>query len=267
MGSSYWQKQIADKPLFPELLWSRPENKRTRGKLLIIGGNLHGFAAPAEAYNAATQAGIGTALVLLPGAVQKIVGRILENGEYAPSTPSGSFSQKALAELLEHSAWADNVLLAGDFGRNSETAICLEKFIQKYTGALTMAKDAVDYFKSNPGQLLKRPETTLVISMAQLQKLATASGFQTPFRSSMSLLQLVEALHQFTTAYTASIVVKQLDQIVVGSKGRISTSRLKADMETWRVKTAGATSVWWLQNPHKIFEALTSAVYEITNKA
>src|SRR5262245_34884782 len=123
MEREYWRKQQPGKLLFPELEWSRPENKAQAGKLLIVGGNQHGFAAPAEAYAVATKTGIGTARVLLPDALQKTVGRILDNGEFAPSTPSGSFSQKALGELLSYSSWADAALLAGDFGRNSETAI------------------------------------------------------------------------------------------------------------------------------------------------
>jgi hypothetical protein len=135
MDRTFWQRQTADKPLFPDLLWSRPETKRTAGKLLIVGGNAHGFSAAAEAYGAAAKAGIGTARVLLPDSLQKTVGKVFAAGEYAPSTPSGSFSQQALAELLELAQWADGVLLAGDFGRNSETAILLESFAAKYQGA------------------------------------------------------------------------------------------------------------------------------------
>src|SRR4051812_45465462 len=130
----YWQKQAATEPLFSDLLWSRPENRAHAGKLLIVGGNAQGLAAPAAAYSAATEAGIGTARVLLPDSLQKTVGRVFEAGEYAPSTPSGSFSRNALAELLAMSNWADGVLLAGDFGRNSETAIMLEQLVAKYEG-------------------------------------------------------------------------------------------------------------------------------------
>src|SRR5258708_25670424 len=97
---SYWHKQSSDKPLFPNLIWSRPEQTNQAGKLLIVGGNQHGFSAPAEAYQEAESAGIGTCRVLLPDKLQKTVGRILENGEYAPSTPSGSFSKSALSTLL-----------------------------------------------------------------------------------------------------------------------------------------------------------------------
>ena len=98
MDNTYWHRQTTEKPLFPDLLWSRPENKRHAGKLLIIGGNEHEFAAPAEAYAEAAKAGIGTAKVLLPNKLQKTIGKILENGEYAPSNNSGSFAKSALAE-------------------------------------------------------------------------------------------------------------------------------------------------------------------------
>ena len=57
----YWQRQEPGEPLFPDLLWSRPENRQFAGKLLIMGGNAHGFAAPAEAYAHAEKAGIGVA--------------------------------------------------------------------------------------------------------------------------------------------------------------------------------------------------------------
>ena len=41
----YWHKQTAENPLYEDVLWARPENKHGAGKLLVVGGNLHGFAA------------------------------------------------------------------------------------------------------------------------------------------------------------------------------------------------------------------------------
>jgi len=262
MDATYWQKQT-DEPLFPELLWSRPENKRFAGKLLIIGGSSHGFAAPAEAYQAAGAAGIGTARVVLPDAVQKLVGGFFDNAFFAPSTPSGSFSQQAIGALLEHAAWADGVLLAGDFGRNSETAIVLEKFMSEYKGQLTITKDAADYFKDTPHLFLKRPSTTLVVTMAQLQKIVQNSGSEVPITFAMPLMQLVEALHELTGRLPANIEVKHLDQMVVASQGWASSTKLKENSDIWRVKTAATTCVWWIQNPTKTFEALTTAIYSI----
>lgn len=256
----YWVKQTPEKPLFPDLLWSRPENKAFAGKLLIIGGNLHGFAAAGEAYNEGLAAGIGTARVLLPDSLQKTVGRVLEAGEYAPSTRSGSFSRKALAEFLGMAAWADGVLLAGDFGRNSETAILLEQFAVKYKGRLTVAKDTADYFNNSTETLLARPKTLLVISFAQLQKLAASARFTTPFTFDMDLIRLAEALHNFTQALQATIIVKHLDNILVAYQGRVSSTKLIKNLDIWRVKTAAHASVWWLQNPSKTFEACTTSI-------
>src|SRR2546421_5249379 len=118
MDRTYWHKQTAEQALFPDLLWSRPETKKFAGKLLIVGGNAHSFVAPATAYTESTAAGAGTARVLLPDHLQKTVGKLFPAADFAASTPSGGFSQKALAELLELSNWSDGVLLAGDLGRN-----------------------------------------------------------------------------------------------------------------------------------------------------
>ncbi len=256
----YWHKQTAEQPLFPDLLWSRPEHKKQAGKLLIVGGNAHGFAAAAEAYSTAVTAGIGTARAALPDSLQKTVGRIFEAGEYAPSTPSGSFSQKALAELLAMGGWADGVLLAGDFGRNSETAILLEQLLAKFPGRLTLTQDALDYFTKAPEMLLQRKDTLLVLSFAQLQKLAASARFGTAFTFDMDFLRLVGALHDFTSQHQAAIIVKHLETILVSVRGQVSTTKLAAEQPVWRVRTAAAASVWWLQNSAKPFAALTTAV-------
>ncbi len=256
--NTYWQKQLPDKPLFPDLLWSRPENKSHAGKLLVIGGNLHAFAAPAEAFAEAEKAGVGTVRVILPDAAKKLVGRILESVEYAPSTPSGSFGQKALAEILTASVWADSVLVAGDLGRNSETAILLEKFLEKYSGQITLAKDAVDYAINVPSAVLHRPATLLVLSFAQLQKLTSAAGHTKPFTFSMNILQLVEELHNFTTKYPIFLIIKHLDQIHCAAQGRVVSTPY--DQEIWRVRTAAHAAVWWMQNPGKVLESLATAL-------
>ncbi len=257
LDKPYWFKQTSEQPLFPDLLWSRPENRNQAGKLLIVGGNAYGFAAAAEAYTAATTAGIGTARVLLPDSLQKTVGKVFAAGEYAPSTPSGSFSRQALAEVLAMSGWADGLLLAGDFGRNSETAIVLEELLGTYSNQLTLVNDAVDYFTKTPEALLQRGSTLLVLSFAQLQKLATGARFTTAFTSDMDFLRLVEALHELTTMHGIAIVVQHLDTIFVAVNGQVSTTK---PAQTQTTKTAATASVWWLQNPSKTFESLTAAV-------
>lgn len=260
MEISYWHKQTTDKPLFSELLWSQPENRLYAGKLLIIGGNAHGFSAPAEAFATSGKAGVGVTRVVLPDALQKTVGKVFAAGEYAPSTPSGSFAQTALAEFLTDSNWADGVLLAGDFGKNSETAILLEKYITKYSGQLTLANDAADYFIPLPQKILERPETTFVISFGQLQKLAINAHFAQAFTSSMDLLRFVEMLHNFTETYIINIITTHLDNIFVSVNGEVSSTKNTKLTDGWQTKIAASVSTWWLQNPKKTFQTLTTGI-------
>lgn len=257
----YWLKQPLDTPLFPDLLWSRPENKQLAGKLLIIGGNEHGFVAPAAAYAAAEQAGVGTARMLLPDSMRRYVGKVFEAGDFAPTTPSGSFAQKALAEFLDMADWADAVLLAGDFGRNSETAILLEKFSASYTGQLTMTGDSADYVIGAPQPWLSRPDTLLVLTFGQLQKLFVASRAPRAVTSTMDKLRLVEAICDFSSAHTMSLIVLHQQTIFTAYAGRISTtsgSELTGSQNDFTV-TASKAAVWWLQNPSHGFEALTTS--------
>lgn len=263
MDRTYWQKQTSAEPLFPDLLWSRPENKRQAGKLLIVGGNLHGFAAPAEAYQTAMKAGIGTAKVLLPDALQKPLTAVQDStldSEFGASTISGSFSQKALDKLLGLSQAADGVLLAGDFGRNSETAILFEKFLQKNPSPITLAKDAVDYATADAAQTSQRSNTTLVLSVAQLQRFCKALSPSRPIRFSMDLLQMVEALHVLSQSSQCNYVTKHLGTVLAAAQGRVSTTKLKEPRPIWRVTTAAYAAVWWLQNPAKPFEAITTSI-------
>ncbi|HMH31073.1 MAG TPA: hypothetical protein VK534_01200, partial [Methylomirabilota bacterium] len=72
MDRTFWHKQTPTEPLFPDLLWSRPEGQAQKGKLLVVGGNAHGFAAPATAYAESQSAGVGLTRVLLPHHVKRL---------------------------------------------------------------------------------------------------------------------------------------------------------------------------------------------------
>jgi NAD(P)H-hydrate repair Nnr-like enzyme with NAD(P)H-hydrate dehydratase domain len=257
----YWQKQSKGKPLYPNMLWSQPENKLFAGKLVIIGGNVHAFAGPAEAYQSAVDAGVGTSRVLLPDSLHKVLGRFFESGEYTPSTPSGSFGRQALDSLLDAGSWADATLICGDLGRNSETAILLEAFVSGYSGQVTLAGDAIDYVLAGPKPYVQRQNTLLVLDTQQLQKLGTALHLPTAFTSTMDLLPLIEALHGLSETHGLKLVLKHFNTLIVSANKQICTLPESANSTKWAVRTAAYASVWWLQNPQKIFEALASATY------
>lgn len=257
MDHSYWLKQTASEPLFEDILWSRPESKANSGKLAIIGGHSHGFGAPGAAYSVALDSGVGVCNVLLPESIKKTVRHVLPDAEYGPANPSGSFSRKALDSFIEISNWSHCVLLAGDLGRNSETAVLLEEYVQKYTGLLVITQDAADYFKSFPETLMNRQNTVMAISLAQLQKIFINAPLMTPITYGMSIMQLVEALNIFTNKFPVTIVVKHQETICVAHNGKVVTTQ-NTDMP-WRVKTAAKAAVFWLQNPSKPLEAISTS--------
>lgn len=255
MENTSWLRQTPDKPLFPDVLWSRPENKRLAGKLLIIGGHSQSFGAVSEAYTAASKAGIGTIRVVLPDKLQKMLSGVFPEAEYAPSTMIGSFSRQALDKLLEEAQWADGVLLAGDFGRNSETAILLESFIEKFRGQATLSGDSVDYFLESKERILGRPNTVIVTDIKNVQKLAQP---QAVIKQQDDLAQLVNKLSIFTEAGDVIFVTFQAGQVIVAAQGSVSTTPSKEAKDT---ELAAYAATWRLQQPEKPFEALTSAIY------
>ena len=259
----YWQKQTADTPLFDDILWSRPEHKSQAGKLLIAGGNSFGFAAPATAYTAANDAGIGIAKVLLPESLHKMVGVFLAEAEYAPTNSSGGMAKNALEPMLTGANWADAVLLAGEFGRNSETAVMLEKFAVSWHGLLTITHDAGDYFLKSPLVLLNRPTTALFLSIEQLQKYGTHAHYPKPLLFSMELTQVIEWLHEFTLKYSVLIVTMHHGHFIMALGGKIITQKAEDSEKIWRVKRSAAATVFWLQSPKQPLQAVATSFIDI----
>jgi len=260
MDYSYWKKQTLDTPLFPDVEWSKPEQRALAGKLAIVGGNKLGFAGVAEAYSVAGQAGAGQVRVLLPDVLKKTIPSAITDALFGPTNPSGSLTKDASAEMKNLGAWASGVLLIGDAGRSSETAILYEQFLQDYTGPLTITRDAVDLVKNSSQALVDRPNTLLIVSFAQLQKLFQAVYYPKVLTFSMQLTNLVEALHKFTITYPVSIAVLHKDTFLVAHEGAVTTTPWNNPMLIWRGGVAAKAATYWMWSPCKPLEATTSAI-------
>jgi len=260
MDYDYWKKQNPESPIFPDIEWSKPETKTQSGKLGIIGGNKLGFAGVAQAYTIASQSGVGQVRVLLPDALKKAIPKIISDTVYAPTNPSGSLAKEAIAEMISVGAWADEVLLIGDAGRSSETAIAYEQFIQKYTGKLVVTRDAVDLVKNSTSILIERPNTLLIVSFAQLQKIFQAVYYPKVLTFSMQLTQLIEALHKFTITYPVTLAVLHKDFLVIAHDGQVVSTAWTNPMAIWRGDVASKVAAYWLWNPSKPLEAAATAI-------
>lgn len=256
---SYWHRQTTEKPLFPDIEWSKPEQRSQRGRLGIIGGNKLGFAGVAEGYSAALKTGVGEVRVLLPDVLRKTIPPVITDTLFGASNPSGSLAKEAQQEMRVLGAWATGVLMIGDAGRNSETAILYENFLSDYAGPLIITRDAIDLIKNSPQALVERPETLLVLSFAQLQKLFQSVYYPKILTFSMQLSSLVEALHKFTITYPVTITVLHKDYLLVAHNGEVTTTEWQNPMAIWRGSVATKAASYWLWNQKKPLEAVTAS--------
>lgn len=261
MNIDYWQQQTKAAPLFPDIEWQKPEQKALAGKLLLLGGNAHGFAAVAQAYHDAKQAGIGECRAVLPDALKKSIGPLAPDCVFVPTNQSGGITKDSLPQLKAAAAWADSLLFIGDAGRNSETAIVCEQLLQAFPDKLTVAtRDAIDLLKSAWPELLQREHTVLVITFAQLQKMFQAVYYPKTILFSMQVATLVEALHKFTTTYEASIVTFHQNQLLIAKNGQVSSTPWDDPMLIWRGSVAAKAAVYSTWHQRQLFEALTASV-------
>jgi NAD(P)H-hydrate repair Nnr-like enzyme with NAD(P)H-hydrate dehydratase domain len=264
VDTTYWKKQTNSKPLFPDIEWSKPEQRSQAGRLGIIGGNKLGFAGVAEAYSAALQAGAGEVRVLLPDVLKKTIPATITDTLFGATNPSGSLARDAKPELQALAEWSTGILMIGDAGRNSETAITYEDFLRDYSGPLTITRDAVDLIKNSSQAIVDRPNTLLVVSFAQLQKLFQSVYYPKILTFSMQLAQIVDALHKFTITYPIAIQVLHKEHIIVASGGEVVTSEWENPMAIWRGHTAARAASYWLWHPTKPLEATSASLISNT---
>ena len=252
-------QQSKGKPAHPEMLWSKPENRNFAGRMALLGGNINGFNNLSTAYALLQKEVINSVTIELPDSLLKKLHGLLPEGIYLPSNPSGGLSKKALSDMLVYSANSDHTLIIGDLGQNSETEILIERFFEEFKGWTTIANDTVDLIGNVPNKILQRGKVNIVLNYKQLQKLMTKAKYKSAITSNLSLNGLSEILIELTNEYDISIVTYYLDKCIYAYKGEVGVAEISEEYNNIATKTA----TWIMQNPGKIFPALSSAIYEL----
>ena len=238
----YWQKQGL-KPLFGEVDMERPEQKRYAGKLLIIGGNKGAFFAVANAMNEAHEMGVGEVRALMPSSLKSQVPSTPEV-YFAEAEKSGAFGRNALNDLLIQAEWAEAVVLIGDMGKNAETTMAFAEFMKQCEKPLFITRDAVDAVTPDVmNWAMREPETSLLLTMPQLQKLLRTLYYPKVVTLSMPTNQLIETLHKFTLSYELSIVTFHNNQLIVAQHGEVVSEDIKDTKWTQITLWGGALAV------------------------
>ena len=249
----YWQKQGL-KPLFGEVDMERPEQKRYAGKLLIIGGNKGAFFAVANAMNEAHEMGVGEVRALMPSSLKSQVPSTPEV-YFAEAEKSGAFGRNALNDLLIQAEWAEAVVLIGDMGKNAETTMAFAEFMKQCEKPLFITRDAVDAVTPDVmNWAMREPETSLLLTMPQLQKLLRTLYYPKVVTLSMPTNQLIETLHKFTLSYELSIVTFHNNQLIVVQHGEVVSEDIKdtewTQITLWGGALAVQEAVLKLWNPN-----------------
>lgn len=246
----YWQHQT-NEPLFPDVIWSRPETRLGSGKLLIVGGSPGNMSHVSTSYTRAERASSGTIRLMVPDSLSKVT-KGIPHIEYAPSTPSGSFSRSALAICLDATAAVDGVIFAGDLGKNSETGIFLESFANSHNGILAISSDAVDSFPLPHRNLLDIQSSVIHMSLNQLRSMVIELELEQAVTSDIARKQLAEILHEISTRHTALIMVEHQETVWATKDGQVIDS-LCENFDF--IKAV----VWLIQQPKKPLQAVVSS--------
>lgn len=255
MADMNFVKQTGE-PLFPDVLWNQPVNKRAAKNLLIIGGHKNQFSLTQSAYQAALEGGIGNAQVLLPANIRKLIGAV-PNCHFLPSTPSGSFSRDALPEMIAMSRDSDGILLAGELSNNAETVGMLEQYLQEIDKPLMLGGEVISSLLTTPEVMLK-PHIALIAGQTVFSELAGKVKIPTFVKKPdlMKELKLLEALREHTQQ---PLVLQDGERIVVCHDGQASVTDMNPANPG---KVYGTLATWWLQQPD-VFKALTTGVWKI----
>jgi NAD(P)H-hydrate repair Nnr-like enzyme with NAD(P)H-hydrate dehydratase domain len=255
----YWQKQDPDAPLFPDIEWSKPEQRSQAGKLLIVGGSTHGFTAVVKSYSVAVEAGVGSVKVAVPDGLKRNLPADFGDGVFLPTNPSGALSKNGEAGLIAAGQWADGILLVGDSGQNSETAILYDKLLDATDAWATITRDAVELLYTSAEKLANRPHTNLVMNFPQVQKLFSKVYYPKILTFSMQFMSFVEAVRKFTITYPVTLTVLFGGKIIVAHGGQVVSQDFSDQTSLINGTLAAKAAAYLLWSPQKPLQAIATS--------
>lgn len=179
---------------------------------------------------------------------------------FVPATPAGTLAKSST--LTQQNA--DAVLLIGDLSKNAETAEAVSALCRAYAGPLVVARDSLDLLTTNASSLVMRPHTTLVASLAQLQKLFRALYYPKMLLLTAPLMSVVEALHKFTLSYPVTLLTLHEGQILTAAGGEVVSTPLGdtdySPLGLWNGELATRVATYQIFCPGQELAAATAAI-------
>lgn len=245
----------SDKPLYEDILWSRPV--RRTGRVLLVGGHRDGFAELQKLYQGFEDAQVAECHLALPDKLSKLVGS-LEGISLLASNPSGSVARDALAELVHLANESDLVSLGPDLSNNSETTLVMQRLITETRASILIPPQSTEQLLPEAGEWQEKESLLLCVNHKQLYKLATKLAIDATIPLSPTVDSIAGIALAVSKEFLPSLVVSFENNIIVAVDGKASITKANT-------KNVGLLATFWLQNSTKHYEALTTAAYLINN--
>lgn len=253
-----------DHLLFPDILWSRPQNihKRQAGKILIVAGSRTMAGAALLTTEAAFRTGIGLAVLAYPESLRASIQHLLPEmmSLPLPETPAGSMSRAAVPLIQKATEDTDLVAIGPGLSRNPETQGMVRELIPAIAKPMVVDADGLNAVsEGDPAQILSGRSYPTVV---------------TPHTGEMSRLigkstQDIEEHRDDIARDTARdwkciVVLKGPRTLIAAPDGRVvrnhSGNRALATAGTGDVLT-GIIATLVAQHPERAWEATATAVY------
>lgn len=249
----------SDKPLFPDLLWSRPTLRSRGGRLLIVGGHKHEFSLVQAIYQVAEASGIGEVQAALPDTLQRLVGGG-DFGHFLPATVAGSLGRAALGELIHLAHDYDGIIIGANLTNNSETGIMIESLISQSEQPVVITEETINTLKFNPDLITGNPKALAVTTMNGLFALANHHHMPLAIKPNSGLMGKLEIIQQLVDISECSYVIFD-HEVIVAAGGEMSVTQLPVGLSEQPGVMIGLASTFWLQQRSRPFEALTTAAF------
>ena len=249
-------------PLYPNILYNRPLTRNAGATLLIVGGHSGEFSMPTAIHQLATAAGIGQCKVILPDRLVSLLGGAPDT-YFVPSSTSGSLGREALGRILELEEDADGTAIGASLSNNSNTTILVEKLITSLTRPVIVFDEGLTALGRNSSVVTDNPDALLILTMAEVFKLAGHLTIPIRIRTGGGLINKLEIIQDLTAASRCTYAIFGTE-IITASGSDITVTPINYRLSLLPAMFYGVLSTFWLQNSQSRTRGLVTGAYVIS---
>ncbi len=247
-----------DRPLYDDVIYSRPEQRRIAGRLLLAGGHSGSFHPLAQIYDEARTAGIGKIVLVMPDSLKKIVGNLLSDAIFAPSGPGGAFAKDAAERVLALATDTEGLILA-DFSQNAEAGIVMREILAGYSGIKCITPEIISSFKTELAEIKELRKSFWLCDLRTARLAIAALEVAAVLPLDASRLAVAGAAKLLANGIGHPCVIAGINQVFVSDGDTVTVTELIKAIGINQL-TAWLT-VWLLQQPQTPLKTLTTAVF------